>query len=209
MDCQVQGRPIPAMTRRGGLTKQRLRAGSSRSMDPERVVMTLIVVNAVTLGLETSQAVMARWGTLLHVLDQAILAVFVIELLGRMALQRTAFFRDGWNVFDFHGDRRLARARDRGVHGAARAARAAPVAADHGACRRCGAWSAGCIGALPGMGSIVLLDRPDLLRLRRHGGEPVRRGFPRPVRHAAGLAVHAASDHHDAGRLGRRRGASR
>ena len=67
----------------------------------ERVVMTLIVVNAVTLGLETSQPVMARWGGLLHVLDQAILAVFVIELLGRMALQRAAFFRDGWNVFDF------------------------------------------------------------------------------------------------------------
>lgn len=67
----------------------------------ERVIMALIVFNAVTLGLETSQTVMASWGTALHLIDQIILAIFVIELLGRMILQRTAFFKDGWNIFDF------------------------------------------------------------------------------------------------------------
>ena len=40
----------------------------------ERVIMTLIVINAVTLGRETSQTVMERIGTTLHVLDQLILA---------------------------------------------------------------------------------------------------------------------------------------
>jgi voltage-gated sodium channel len=67
----------------------------------ERVIMGLIVFNAITLGLETSKTVMASWGTVLHFVDQAILAIFVIELIGRIILQRTAFFKDGWNIFDF------------------------------------------------------------------------------------------------------------
>jgi voltage-gated sodium channel len=67
----------------------------------ERVIMALIIFNAVTLGLETSQTIMAKWGGVLHVVDRVILAVFVAELAARIAVQRTAFFRDGWNIFDF------------------------------------------------------------------------------------------------------------
>ena len=66
----------------------------------ERFIMALIVLNAVTLGLETSQTVMARFGPLLTVIDRIIIAVFVIEILARFAVQRAAFFRDGWNIFD-------------------------------------------------------------------------------------------------------------
>jgi voltage-gated sodium channel len=134
---------------------QRLR-GIIENPWTERVVMTLIVVNAVTLGLETSQAVMARWGTLLHVLDQAILAVFVIELLSRMALQRTAFFRDGWNVFDFLViGVSLAPATDAfTVLRALRVLRLLRLITVVPSLRRV---VGGLIGALPGMGSIVLL----------------------------------------------------
>jgi len=42
----------------------------------ERVIMALIVVNAVTLGMETSETLMAHYGGVLHVLDRVILAVF-------------------------------------------------------------------------------------------------------------------------------------
>ena len=134
---------------------QRLR-GIIENPWTERVVMTLIVVNAVTLGLETSQAVMARWGTLLHVLDQAILAVFVIEILGRMALQRAAFFRDGWNVFDFLViGVSLAPATDAfTVLRALRVLRLLRLITVVPSLRRV---VGGLIGALPGMGSIVLL----------------------------------------------------
>jgi voltage-gated sodium channel len=66
----------------------------------ERVIMLLIVLNAVTLGLETSHTVMERWGGVLHAIDKAVLTVFVLELAGRIAVQRLAFFRDGWNIFD-------------------------------------------------------------------------------------------------------------
>lgn len=67
----------------------------------ERIIMALIVFNAITLGLETSQIVMERWSAVLHLIDHAVLAVFVLELAARIAVQRLAFFKDGWNVFDF------------------------------------------------------------------------------------------------------------
>jgi voltage-gated sodium channel len=66
----------------------------------ERFIMALIVLNAVTLGIETSHAVMEKYGTLLNTIDRVVLAVFVIELAARLIVQRGAFFRDGWNIFD-------------------------------------------------------------------------------------------------------------
>ncbi len=65
------------------------------------VVTALIVVNAVILGLETSQTVMAATGPVLHFIDQVILAVFTVEIALRIGYRRLGFFRDGWSVFDF------------------------------------------------------------------------------------------------------------
>jgi len=67
----------------------------------ERVIMLLILVNAVLLGFETNPRVMASYGPLLQTLDHVILAVFVVEILARMLVHRGAFFRDPWSVFDF------------------------------------------------------------------------------------------------------------
>ena len=67
----------------------------------ERFILVLVVVNAITLGLETSPSIMAAYGGPLHLLDQAILAVFVAEIAMRLAVRRLAFFRDPWSVFDF------------------------------------------------------------------------------------------------------------
>jgi voltage-gated sodium channel len=66
----------------------------------ERVIMGLIVLNAVTLGVETSHAAMDRFGPVLNAIDRIVLTVFVVELTARMVVQRAAFFRDGWNIFD-------------------------------------------------------------------------------------------------------------
>jgi voltage-gated sodium channel len=67
----------------------------------ERAIMALIVVNAIILGLETSPTVMQSYGPLLEWLDHAILAIFVVEILARMIVQRRSFFFDAWNIFDF------------------------------------------------------------------------------------------------------------
>jgi voltage-gated sodium channel len=66
----------------------------------QRLVIALIVFNAVTLGLETSERIMASYGGLLHVLDRVTLAMFVAELLLRVYGYGWAFFRDPWSIFD-------------------------------------------------------------------------------------------------------------
>ncbi|MFA5083598.1 MAG: ion transporter, partial [Hydrogenophilaceae bacterium] len=54
-----------------------------------------------TLGLETSATVMAAYGDLLHLIDKAILSVFVTEIVLRLYVHRLSFFRDPWSLFDF------------------------------------------------------------------------------------------------------------
>jgi voltage-gated sodium channel len=66
----------------------------------QRFVIALIVFNAITLGLETSQQLTASYGGLLHVLDRVTLAVFVMELLLRFYVHGWRLFRDSWSVFD-------------------------------------------------------------------------------------------------------------
>lgn len=67
----------------------------------QRLILALILINAVTLGLETSPAIMAAHGVLIHRLDLAILSIFVIEIALRLFVHRLRFFRDPWSVFDF------------------------------------------------------------------------------------------------------------
>ena len=64
-------------------------------------ITTVIVVNAIALGLETSPRVMAVAGPLLLAIDAAALWVFTIEIGLKIWLYRGRFFRGGWNIFDF------------------------------------------------------------------------------------------------------------
>ncbi|MCU0770414.1 MAG: ion transporter [Verrucomicrobia bacterium] len=70
----------------------------------ETTILAVILLAGVLTGLETSPALVARYGMLLEALDLAILAVFIVELALKMAAhgrQPWHYFRDGWNVFDF------------------------------------------------------------------------------------------------------------
>ncbi len=67
----------------------------------QSLIIGLILLNAVTLGLETSESAMAEIGGLLHWLDRAILAVFVLEIGLKLYARGLGFFREPWNVFDF------------------------------------------------------------------------------------------------------------
>jgi len=64
-------------------------------------IIALILVNAVTLGLETSPAVMEHIGAALLAVDHFILGVFVVEITAKLYAYGWRFFRDPWNVFDF------------------------------------------------------------------------------------------------------------
>ncbi len=67
----------------------------------EKTVITIIVLNAITLGLETSSTVMTQAGTLLHTLDSIFLTIFVIEISLRIIAHGRSFWRDPWSLFDF------------------------------------------------------------------------------------------------------------
>lgn len=67
-------------------------------------VLILIVVAGLLVGLETHPGFVARFGGWLEVIDRAVLALFVMELLlriGTFGAQPWRFFSDPWNVFDF------------------------------------------------------------------------------------------------------------
>ncbi len=66
----------------------------------QRVIIAVIVANAIVLGLETSQSLMGAYGPVLRALDGAMLAVFVVELAIKLFAFGGRFFRVGWNVFD-------------------------------------------------------------------------------------------------------------
>jgi voltage-gated sodium channel len=81
-----------------------LRAMLHRLIDQpwfNRFILTLILLNAVILGMETSATLMAQYGPLLLMLDKIMLAIFVLELLLRIFVHRLAFFKDPWSLFDF------------------------------------------------------------------------------------------------------------
>ena len=61
----------------------------------------MILFNAVILGLETSDQVMAAAGPLITILDRICLGIFVVEIALKLIAQGPRFFRSGWNLFDF------------------------------------------------------------------------------------------------------------
>jgi voltage-gated sodium channel len=67
----------------------------------QRIIISLIIINALLLGLETSAEIMAAVGTYIVLLDQAILGVFVVEIVSRIYIYRLNFWKDPWSLFDF------------------------------------------------------------------------------------------------------------
>ena len=122
----------------------------------DRLITALILVNAVTLGLETSTTVMDAAGPLLLTIDRAILGVFVAEILAKLIVQRLRFFRDPWNLFDFAivGIALVPASGPLTVLRALRILRVLRLVTVVPTLRRVvGAL----LGALPGMGSIIML----------------------------------------------------
>ena len=64
-------------------------------------ITSVIIINAITLGLETSKNIKKDYGVYLSLIDTIALTIFTIELLAKITVYRFRFFRDGWNIFDF------------------------------------------------------------------------------------------------------------
>jgi voltage-gated sodium channel len=122
----------------------------------QNAVIALILFNAVTLGLETSDRVMEEWGTTLHAIDRAVLWLFTAELALRIYAFRGRFFRDPWGIFDLIVVG-ISWAPDSGPLAVLRALRVLRVLRLVSVVPSLRNVVEAMLAALPGMGSIVLL----------------------------------------------------
>src|SRR5690606_40076677 len=66
--------------------------------------LPIFVVNAAVLGLETSPALVARYGAWFDAVNVIAQAIFTVEIAIRLTAhwpRPQQFFRDSWNTFDF------------------------------------------------------------------------------------------------------------
>lgn len=66
----------------------------------QNALIAVILFNALTLGLETTQFGKSN-AAILHKIDLVILTIFTFELVLKLLVYRFRFFKSGWNCFDF------------------------------------------------------------------------------------------------------------
>jgi voltage-gated sodium channel len=66
-----------------------------------RLIISVILFNALILGVQTVKGLDTSTVQWLDTLDAACLAVFVVEILLKLFVYRGHFFKNGWNNFDF------------------------------------------------------------------------------------------------------------
>ncbi|MDQ8185010.1 ion transporter [Pelagicoccus sp. SDUM812002] len=80
------------------------RAQIARWIESPRIQWTttsVILFNAILMGMETSPYLMSSFGSTLKLLDKICLAYFVAEIVTKLSVYRLSFWRNGWNCFDF------------------------------------------------------------------------------------------------------------
>jgi voltage-gated sodium channel len=65
------------------------------------VIIGIIVMNSIVIGMQTSDRIVAAFGSVLDVLDTLFLTIFVMELMARMIAYGSGFVKRPWSVFDF------------------------------------------------------------------------------------------------------------
>lgn len=71
------------------------------SAKTQNFILGVIILNAIVLGLETSDNAVKHAGKLLTVLDKIAIGIFISEITVKLIVYRVGFFKDGWNLFDF------------------------------------------------------------------------------------------------------------
>ena len=102
------------MTEQDGMNEITRQAETNRLLDRcrrmvdsnrfEYLIISIILFNAALLGLGTSPAIERDYGDWLHLGNNVILGIFVVEALLKLASRwprPQRYFTDGWNVFDF------------------------------------------------------------------------------------------------------------
>lgn len=61
----------------------------------------LIILNGITMGLETSKEFMANFGEVTSLFNTLVISIFTLEIAMRIYVHRLSFFKDPWSIFDF------------------------------------------------------------------------------------------------------------
>ena len=67
-------------------------------------ITVLILINAIVIGLETSQTLYVEYSVWFSIANQIILGVFIVEAIMKMLAltpRPQDYFKDTWNIFDF------------------------------------------------------------------------------------------------------------
>ena len=63
-------------------------------------IMSMIIANAVLLGLMTSPTMDFYFANIMYLLDRLFMAIFVVEMGLKIFALKKNFFKSGWNIFD-------------------------------------------------------------------------------------------------------------
>ncbi|MCF6245027.1 MAG: ion transporter [Sulfurovum sp.] len=63
--------------------------------------MMLIILNGITMGLETSKEYASNYGGFFDLFNAFVVTAFTIEIILRIYVHKAAFFKDPWSIFDF------------------------------------------------------------------------------------------------------------
>jgi voltage-gated sodium channel len=64
-------------------------------------ILSVVFLNAIVIGFQSYPEIDAKYGSLFHTLDLLFLSIFTLEVIFKLAVNRTQYFKDGWNLFDF------------------------------------------------------------------------------------------------------------
>ncbi len=67
----------------------------------QNFIMGLIILNAITMGLETSKSFATDYHTFFELFNMLVVAIFTIEIGLRIYVHKASFFKDSWSLFDF------------------------------------------------------------------------------------------------------------
>ncbi len=67
----------------------------------QNFIIGLIILNGITMGLETSKSIDLRYGHFIELFDLFVITAFTIEIILRIYINRISFFKDSWSIFDF------------------------------------------------------------------------------------------------------------
>jgi len=94
---------LPEYTFEGSQAMDGIRESLGNLVDhtiTQRFIVFVLLLNAITLGLDTAPEIMAEYGELIDTVNTIIPVIFVIEVGSRLIARGKRFFKESWNIFD-------------------------------------------------------------------------------------------------------------